>query len=160
MSFLPPSVIASNKLQIIPGAPLLYFGILTSAMHMAWMRAVGGRLKSDFSYSPSIYNSFPWPEATDAQRDNIETLGQGILNVRASFKGVSLETLYDRDSMPPALRKAHDALDQAVDRLYRRGKFRFERERVEHLFELFNKEAAPLDTTEDPKPRRKKKVKA
>jgi len=160
MSFLPPSVIASNKLQIIPNAPIWYFGILTSAMHMAWMRAVAGRLESRYSYAPAVYNSFPWPNLSDAQKKNIETLSQSVLDVRDSFKGVNLETLYDRDSMPPALRKAHDALDQAVDRLYRRGKFRFERERVEHLFELFNKEAAPLDTTEEPKLQRKRKVKA
>lgn len=156
MDFLPPRVIASNKLQIIPGAPKWYFGILTSAMHMAWMRTVGGRLKSDYSYSPSIYNSFPWPVLTDAQKSNIEKLAQAVLDVRATFKDTNLETLYDRDSMPPVLRKAHDALDQAVDRLYRRAKFKFERERVEHLFDLFNKESAPLDTTEQPAPRKRK----
>ena len=116
-------------------------------------------MESRYSYAPAVYNSFPWPDISDAQKKNIEKLSQSVLDVRDSFKGINLETLYDRDSMPPALRKAHDALDQAVDRLYRRGKFRFERERVEHLFELFNKEAAPLDTTEEPKPRRKKKVK-
>ena len=160
MAFLPPRVIGSNKLQIIPGAPLLYFGILTSAMHMAWMRTVAGRLESRYSYAPAVYNSFPWPVLSETQKTNITALAQSILDVRASFKDVNLDTLYDRDSMPPTLRKVHDALDRAVDRLYRGTKFQFERERVEHLFNLFNKEAAPLDTTEAPKLRRTKKVKA
>jgi hypothetical protein len=141
---LPPTVIASNKLQIIPGAPLFYFGILTSAMHMAWMRTVGGRLKSDYSYSPSIYNSFPWPEATPERRAAIETLAQAVLDARASFPGTTLDVLYDADSMPPTLRRVHIALDRAVDQLYRRSGFAFERERIEHLFELYENAAAPL----------------
>lgn len=141
---LPPTVIASNKLQIIPGAPLHYFGILTSAMHMAWMRTIGGRLKSDYSYSPSIYNSFPWPEMSPAQRAEIERLAQGIIDARAAFPNATLDDLYDLDGMPPALRRAHSALDRAVDRLYRRSGFQFERERVEHLFGLYERGAAPL----------------
>ena len=144
MTMLPPSVIASNKLQIIPDAPLFYFGILTSSMHMAWMRVVGGRLKSDYSYSPSIYNSFPWPDLNKHQQANIETLSQSVLDARASFKNASLEVLYDRDTMPPLLRKAHAALDKAVDQLYRRKSFSFERERIEHLFSLYEKSVAPL----------------
>jgi hypothetical protein len=144
MAVLPATVIASNKLQIIANAPLHYFGILTSAMHMAWMRTVGGRLKSDYSYSPSIYNSFPWPTMTPKQQANIETLAQAVLDTRASFKGTELDVLYDQDSMPPKLRKAHGALDKAVDQLYRRKGFAFERERVEHLFELYEKSAAPM----------------
>jgi hypothetical protein len=147
MAMLPPEVIASNKLQIIPGAPLIYFGILTSAMHMAWMRTVAGRLESRYSYAPAVYNSFPWPEMNDRQKQNIEELAQGVLDARESFAGKSLDDLYDPDSMPPKLRKAHDLLDNAVDRLYRRSGFRFERERVELLFALFEKGAAPLDTT-------------
>jgi len=147
MAMLPPTVIASNKLQIIPGAPLYYFGILTSAMHMAWMRVVAGRLESRYSYAPAVYNSFPWPEMTDNQRMAIERAAQGVLDARESFADKSLEDLYDTDSMPPALRRAHDTLDKAVDRLYRRSGFRFERERVELLFQLFEKDAAPLDTT-------------
>jgi hypothetical protein len=147
MAMLPPEVIASNKLQIIPGAPLVYFGILTSAMHMAWMRTVAGRLESRYSYAPAVYNSFPWPKMNDRQKAKIEELAQAVLDARESFAGKSLEDLYDPDSMPPELRKAHDDLDKAVDRLYRRSGFRFERERVELLFELFEKGAAPLDAT-------------
>lgn len=147
VDYLSPKVIASNKLQIIPGAPMIYFALLTSAMHMAWMRTVGGRLKSDYSYSPSIYNSFPWPAMTDRQRTTVEALAQAVLDARERFPDSSLEDLYDADAMPPTLRKAHDALDRAVDRLYRRAGFTFERERVEHLFDLFEHEAAPLDST-------------
>jgi hypothetical protein len=148
MAMLPPKVIASNKLQIIPSANLLYFGILTSAMHMAWMRTVAGRLESRYSYAPAVYNSFPWPELSDKQIKKIEELAQKVLDTRASFKTLNLEDLYDADNMPPALRKAHENLDKAVDQVYRRGGFRFERERVEHLFELFEGRAAPLDTTQ------------
>lgn len=144
MAMLGPEVIASNKLQIIPGAPLFYFGILTSAMHMAWMRTVGGRLKSDYSYSPSIYNSFPWPVMSRAQQGKIETLAQKVLDARAAYPKTSLEALYDPDTMPAPLRRAHQALDRAVDSLYRRAGFKFERERVEHLFQLYEKLSAPL----------------
>ena len=147
MAYLPPKVIASNKLQIIPDAPMIYFALLTSAMHMAWMRTVGRRLKSDYSYSPSIYNSFPWPAMTDKQRASIEVLAQAVFEARESYPDSSLDDLYDADAMPPPLRKAHDALDRAVDRLYRQTGFRFERERVEHLFDLFDRDSAPLDIT-------------
>lgn len=144
MAVLPATVIASNKLQIITDAPLYYFGILTSAMHMAWMRTVAGRLESRYSYAPAVYNSFPWPTMTPKQQASIETLAQAILDARASFTDTELDVLYDQDSMPPILRKAHVALDKAVDKLYRRKGFAFERERVEHLFELYEKNAAPM----------------
>lgn len=147
MAMLPPSVIASNKLQIIPAAPLVYFGVLTSAMHMAWMRTVAGRLESRYSYAPAVYNSFPWPEMNQRQKESVEQYAQAVLDARNLYPDKSLDDLYDPDSMPPALRKAHDILDRAVDRLYRRSGFRFERERVEFLFELFEKGTAPLDIT-------------
>ena len=145
IDMLPPTVIASNKLQIIPGAPLYYFGILTSVMHMAWMRTVAGRLKSDYSYAPAVYNSFPWPEMTDAQRNQMEGLSQAMLDARVLFPDSSLDALYDPDTMPPALRHAHQELDRAVDRLYRRTGFSSERERVEHLFMLYEKMRSPLE---------------
>ena len=144
MAMLPPMVIASNKLQIIPDAPLFYFGILTSTMHMAWMRTVTGRLKSDYSYSPAVYNSFPWPVINEGQCKLIETLAQRVLDARSQFLPATLEDLYDADAMPPALRKAHAALDRAVDNRYRRKKFEFERERVEHLFDLYEQLVSPL----------------
>ena len=139
IDILPPTVIASNKLQIVPDAPLYYFGLLTSAMHMAWMRTVAGRLKSDYSYAPAVYNSFPWPEMTDTQRNRIERLSQAIFDARALFPDSSLDALYDTDAMPPVLRKAHIALDKAVDRLYRQAGFTSERARVEHLFECYER---------------------
>ena len=144
IAILPPTVIASSKLQIIPGAPIHYFGVLTSAMHMSWMRTVAGRLKSDYSYSPSVYNSFPWPKMSDNQCRRIEELSQAILDTRAKFPDSPLDVLYDPDAMPPALRTAHLSLDRAVDRLYRRNGFASERERVEHLFSLHEKRQAPL----------------
>ena len=144
VAILPPSVVASNKLQIVPDAPLHYFGLLTSAMHMSWMRTVAGRLKSDYSYSPAVYNSFSWPEMTDAQRTRIEELSKAVLDARAMFPDSSLDVLYDQDAMPPALRRAHQNLDRAVDRLYRRSGFASERERVEHLFALYEKIYTPL----------------
>ena len=153
IDMLPSTVIASNKLQIIPGAPLYYFGILTSAMHMAWMRTVAGRLESRYSYAPAVYNSFPWPEMTDAQRKQIEGLSQAILDARALFPDSSLDVLYDTDAMPPDLRRVHQALDRAVDRLYRPVGFASERQRVEHLFMLYEKMCAPLEAIMKAKPK-------
>lgn len=144
IAILKSDVIASNKLQIIPGATNLYFGILTSSMHMAWMRTVCGRLKSDYSYAPAVYNSFPWPKMTVDQEEEISKKAQEVLDARESFEGANLDILYDRDSMPPSLRKAHENLDKAVDRLYRKAPFKFERERVEHLFSLYEAENTPL----------------
>ncbi len=155
IDMLSPNVIASNKLQIIVGADLVYFGIMTSAMHMAWMRTVAGRLESRYSYAPAVYNSFPWPRMTPKQKSEIRELTQNILDTRAAFPNASLDILYDRDAMPPTLRRAHIALDKAVDRLYRRTPFTFERERVEHLFELYERSAAPLTI---PTPRRRRKT--
>lgn len=113
-------------------------------------------MKSDYSYSPSIYNSFPWPDMTPDQQKEIEHLAQGVLDARAAFRDTSLDSLYDADSMPPALRRAHNALDNAVDRLYRRAPFSFERERVEHLFELYERAAVPLAPAAKPKGSRSK----
>jgi len=156
IDMLPPTVIASNKLQIIPSAPLYYFGMLTSAMHMAWMRTVAGRLKSDYSYAPTVYNSFPWPEMTATQQKQIERLSQVILDARALFSDSSLDVLYDTDTMPPDLRKAHQALDRAVDKLYHRNGFTSDRERVEHLFGLYEKMLVPLTAKAKPKRRRRR----
>ena len=144
IAILPPNVIASNTLLTLEGATIFDFGLLTSAMHMAWMRTVTGRLKSDYRYAPAVYNSFPWPTMTPKRQAGIETLAQDVLDARASFKNTELDVLYNQDSMPPTLRKAHVSLDKAVDRLYRPRGFAFERERVEHLFELYEKSAAPM----------------
>ncbi len=155
IAILPPTVIASDQVRIIPGAGLLYFGVLTSAMHMAWMRTVAGRLKSDYRYSPAIYNSFAWPEMVDDQEAKIVDLAQAVLDARAAHPEATLADLYDPDLMPPDLRRAHQALDRAVDRLYRRTGFASERERVEHLFALYEKMRAPLEAGVKGKRRRR-----
>jgi hypothetical protein len=141
MAFLPANVIASNKLMIMPGATLEDFAILTSRMHMAWMRVVSGRMKSDYSYSPAIYFSFPMPRL---DTDALEPFAQAVLDARNAHAEATLEVLYDPDMMPPNLREAHRELDRAVDRLYRKEHFASDRERVEHLFSLHQAAAAPL----------------
>ncbi len=119
IGFMDKNVIASNKLLIIPDATLYHFGILTSNVHMAWTRTVCGRLKSDYQYSgATVYNNFPWPEVTDAQKAEIEKTAQAILDARALYPDSSLADLYDELSMPPELRKAHQANDRAVMKAY------------------------------------------
>jgi hypothetical protein len=126
---------------------MLHFGILTSRTHMAWLAHIGGRLKSDFRYSISlVYNTFPWPDATDKQKTDIETLAQAVLDAREKWPTSSLADLYDPDTMPANLRKAHTALDTAVDRLYRKKPFDSDRDRVEHLYGLYEKLVNPLES--------------
>lgn len=143
-----PSV-PSNKLRVLNDATPWHFGIITSRMHMAWTVHVGGRLKSDYSYGIGLnYNTFPWPDASDTQQAEVERLAQGVLDARAAWPTSSLADLYDPDTMPANLRKAHAALDLAVDRLYRpRAKgapFASDRERVEHLFGLYEALVNPM----------------
>ena len=112
-------LICSNKVRFLPKASLYHFGILTSNVHMAWMRAVCGRLKSDYDYSVKIvYNNFPWPSPTAAQEAKIEKTAQGILDARALYPDSTLADLYDELLMPPELRKAHQANDRAVMEAY------------------------------------------
>jgi len=114
-----------------------------------------GRLKSDYRYSIGlVYNTFPWPVASDKQKQKICDLAQAVLDARDGFPDASLADLYDPDVMPAVLRKAHNALDKAVDRLYRRGAFNSDRERAEHLFGLYEKLTAPLDAAAKTKPKR------
>ena len=144
IGWLTPDIIANQKLRILPGATLIEFALLTSAMHMAWMRAVTGRMKSDYMYSVGVvYNTFPMPpKGTNLSR--LEPLATAVLDARDAQRGATLADLYDPDLMPPNLRRAHLALDRAVDRLYQRPGFASERERVEHLFALYEKMYAPL----------------
>ena len=115
IGFLDKSLIASNKLLIVPDATLYHFGVLTSSAHMAWTRTVVGRLKSDYQYSAAIvYNNFPWPQTDEAHRAAIEKTAQAILDARARFPEASLADLYDELTMPPELRRAHQANDRAV----------------------------------------------
>ena len=119
IGFVSPDIIASNLALIIPDATLYHFGVLTSNIHMAWMRTVCGRLKSDYRYSNTIvYNNFPWPNPNDAQRQKIEQTAQGILDARVLYPDASLADLYDELTMPPELRKAHQANDRAVMEAY------------------------------------------
>jgi len=161
VGYLPPAIIASDNLQTIPGATLFHFGVLQSTMHNAWVRYTCGRLKSDIRYSASIvYNNYPWPEApTDSQRQAIETAAQAVLDARAQFPGSSLADLYDPLTMPPALLKAHQKLDAAVDKAYEAsgGKktYKSDAERVAFLFELYQKYTSLLPATPAKKKRGK-----
>lgn len=145
--------IASNLCSIIIGANLFHFGVLSSIFHMAWMRQIAGRLKSDYRYSNSlVYNNYPWPEnPTDKQKEAVEKAAQAVLDARAQFPESSLADLYDPNTMPPVLVKAHQALDKAVDLCYRPQPFTSEAKRIEFLFELYDKYTAGLFVKEKKK---------
>ena len=159
IGWLEPPTIPSDKLRLLPDATLADFALLTSAMHMAWMRAVTGRMKSDYMYSVGVvYNTFPLPPGfADADTSALEPLAQAVLDARATHAGATLADLYDPNLMPPNLRRTHQALDRAVDRLYRRPRFTSERERVEYLFALYEHMQAPLaaGTVTKRRPRRR-----
>ena len=119
MGFIDNSKIVTNAVLFIPNTTLYHFGILTSNVHMSWMRAVCGRLKSDYRYSKDVvYNNFPWPTPTEEQKAKIERTAQAILDARALYPDSSLADLYDEVTMPPELRKAHQENDKAVMRAY------------------------------------------
>ena len=204
VGFLSENIIASDNLQTIPYATLYHFGILTSAMHMAWARYTCGRLKSDYRYSASIvYNNFPWPDlpspagggragdeglstAADSSddphpkslmeplairlspqagkslvisrlraRDLVEAAAQAVLDARAQFPQSSLADLYDPLTMPPALMKAHQKLDKAVDACYRKAAFASDAQRVEFLFERYQQLTSLLPANKAVKARKK-----
>jgi hypothetical protein len=157
IGFIDHSTVASDATLIIPSASLFHFGVMTSAMHNAFMRFTCGRLKSDFRYSNTIvYNNFPWPgfagEAlNDKQRNAIEQAAQCVLDARAQFADSSLADLYDPLTVPPALLKAHQKLDVAVDAAYLNsgGKkaYASDAERVAFLFELYQRITSFLPAT-------------
>ena len=119
IGFLDNNTIPTNLAVIIPNATLYHFGVLTSNVHMAWVRTVCGRMKSDYRYSKDIvYNNFPWCNPTDEQKAKIEQTAQAILDARALYPDCSLADLYDETVMPPELRKAHQANDRAVMQAY------------------------------------------
>lgn len=141
IGYLNSDSIATGSLQVIPSADLYHFAVLSSVMHMSWMRQVCGRMKSDYQYSNSIvYNNFPWPEnPSEKQKQAIETAAQSVLDARLQFPDSSLADLYDPLTMPPVLLKAHQTLDKAVDAAYGKTGFKTEAERVAFLFELYQK---------------------
>jgi hypothetical protein len=145
IAYLRSPVIPSNLVRIIENASVSLFGILTSRMHMAWLRYIGGRLKSDPRYSIGlVYNPFPWPFLSPAAETQIGILAQAVLDARANHSDSTLADVYDPTSMPTDLRRAHQTLDAAVDRLYRTESFNSDRERVEFLLARYEKERAPL----------------
>ena len=150
MGYLDSNTIAGDKLFIIPTAQKYHFGILISNVHMSWMRAIGGRLKSDYSYSINvIYNNFPWPEPTAQQRQKIEQTAQAILDARALYPDSSLADLYDELTMPPELRKAHHQNDMAVMQAYGFTKgseaYKSEAACVAELMKLYQKKVEEIE---------------
>ncbi|SHI91831.1 class I SAM-dependent DNA methyltransferase [Flavobacterium terrae] len=146
MGFFDKNSIVSDTCMSIPNGTLFHFGVLMSTMHMAWVKTTCGRLKSDYRYSKDIvYNNFPWPEnPTDKQIKAVEEKAQKVLDARAEFPNSSLADLYDPLTMPPALVKAHNELDKAVDLTYRSQAFTSEANRMVFLFELYEKYTAGL----------------
>jgi hypothetical protein len=164
MAYLSPEVIANTDVFVITNVSLTHFGVLSSLMHNAWMRFTCGRLKSDYRYSATIvYNNYPWPDAvgkplSDRHREAIESCAQAVLDARAQFPEASLADLYDPVSMPPALLKAHQKLDAAVDKAYEAngGKKTWanDAERVAFLFQLYEQATSALIAITKPKRRR------
>ena len=138
--------IPSNSCHIIPNGTSFHFGILSSEMHMTWIKHTCGRLKSDYRYSKDIvYNNFPWPHQVPSQKiKNVEEKAKRVLKIREQFPESSLADLYDPLSMPALLVKAHDELDKAVDNCYTTKTFPTELSRLEFLFDLYRKITEPL----------------
>lgn len=155
IGFLPGSTLASNLIKIVPDAKHYHFGVLTSAMHMAWVRQVCGRLEGRYRYSKDIvYNNFPWPNPNAKRQAPIAEKAQAVLEARKLFPQSTLADLYDPDAMPAPLRRAHQALDKAVDQAYRAEPFKNELERVQFLFKRYQELAEPLTAIMTRKPKR------
>jgi hypothetical protein len=149
LSYFSPDYIVSDSCLFISDATLFHFGVLMSGMHMAWVRQVCGRIKSDYRYSNKlVYNNFPWPNATAQQRERAAEKARAVLAARKPHlppRGLgTLADLYDPLTMPSELLKAHAGLDRAVEKCYRTDQFHSDRERVEFLFSLYEKLSAPL----------------
>jgi len=157
IAFLSSDVIAANDIQMVPNATPFHFGVLQSKMHMAWVGTVTGRLESRLRYSSKIaYNNFPWPDTANASQVNaVVEAAKAVLDARAGYPECSLADLYDPASTPPELVKAHAALDRAVEKCYRPESFKDDRERVEFLFQLYERIIAPLAPAEQTKKRRR-----
>ncbi len=156
IGWLEPPTIPSDLVFVLNDATKSLFVLLTSAIHVSWLRHIGGRLKSDFRYSIGlVYNTFPLPPAPPERMQRLEPHADAVLSARANHPKETLADLYHPDLMPSDLRKAHQALDRAVDKLYQRSGFTSERERVEHLLGLYEKMVAPLAAKAKPKRRRR-----
>ena len=160
IGWLEPPTIPSSLVRIVEGATKPLFALLTSAMHMAWLRQIGGRLKSDYRYSIGlVYNTFPPPPAEPEALERLSPLADAVLEARADHPTATLAELYDPDLMPAGLRRAHQAVDRAVDRLYRSRRFETERNRLEHLLGLYAQMYAPIAAKATGKPRRRRRRK-
>ena len=139
IGFVSSEIISTNLVQMLPNAGLYHFGILTSNVSNSWMRAVCGRLKSDYRYTiTNVYNNIPWPTPTDEQKAKIEQTAQAILDARALYPDCSLADLYDEVTMPPELRKAHQRNDRAVMEAYGFwGKLNTEADCVAELMKMY-----------------------
>jgi hypothetical protein len=152
-----PPVIPSNLVRVIENASLSLFGLITSRMHMAWLRYIGGGLESRYRYSIGlVYNPFPWPILTSAAETQIAVLAQAVLHARAIYPTSTLADLYDPAAMPADLLKAHQVLDAVVDKLYRKEIFSCDRERVEFLLARYEKERGPLVVVAQPEWKRRR----
>ncbi len=160
IGFEQPETFCSNLVKIVPSASAYHLGLLLSTMHNSWVRAVCGRLESRYRYSKDIvYNNFPWPPApTVKQKAAIEEKAQAVLDARDQFPDSTLADLYDPLTMPPALFKAHQALDKAVDAAYGKRSFKSEAERVAFLFNLYQQYTSLLPKQEKPKRKARKKT--
>ncbi len=175
IGFIQSDVICGDSNLLIPNAKVFQFGVVQSLMHMAWVRSVCGRIKSDYRYSASIvYNNFPWPDLPPPQpspaarggsyssgggtkaRDAIEAAAQAVLDTRAQFPDATLADLYDPLSMPPVLVKAHQTLDRAVDAAYGKRTFKSDAERVAFLFERYQQLTSLLPVASKKKIRKRK----
>ena len=146
IGILTPDIITSGSALIVPNASLFELGMLTSEMHMTWVKYTCGRMKSDYQYSASIvYNNYPWSkDPSEKNKKRVEVKAQKILDIRVAFPECSLANLYDPLTMPPKLAQAHQELDKAVDLCYRPQAFTSEISRIEHLFDLYNEYIMPL----------------
>jgi hypothetical protein len=159
MAFFPQSYIVADSCSAVPNATLYHFGVLTSQMHMAWMRQICGRLKSDYRYSNNlVYNNFPFPsEPTPKQRERVERAAQAILDARLSFPTSTLADLYDPNSMPRELLQAHRDNDEAVEGCYGTRRFRSDLERLAYLFDLYRQYTDPLTRIAEKETRKAKR---
>lgn len=157
--FASKEIVINNAVSAIPNATLYHFGVLTSAMHMAWMRQVCGRLKSDYRYSNNlVYNNFPFPaEPSAAQKEKVERAAQAVLDARAKFPNDTLADLYDPNAMPKQLLDAHAAVDEAVDACYGSQRFKTDLERLEFLFDLYRQYTDPLTRIAEKEERKAKR---